>query len=166
MNEMTAAAADTANSEFHAAWNVRKALLAAFSWGTFGSVAAALAVLVFACSERWNDPTFAKDLRAGQVWRLEDAIHPMFGCGVIFATAGWVAHAIQPSQRFAYSLAIVASSSVAIYMFVGCTGLIMPRSKLAPPALIYPPAFFLLVLTPLAVGALATYLRWNRSKKS
>jgi hypothetical protein len=156
----------SATAETPATWNICGGLIAAFAWGIFGSVAAALAVLILKCAAQWDDPTFVRDLRAGQVWSLEIAILPMIGCSAIFAAAGWVAKAMQPPTRMFSALAMVASGSMPTYLFLTLSGLVWQRPKMLPPALIHPPEFFALVIPPLIVAACATYWRQHRDAEA
>lgn len=137
-------------------WNVRGGVIAAFVFGIVGAVSAALGVLLLNTAAHWNDATFHKDFAAGQIWNLESAILPMFGCSAVLAAAGWLRYGVRPPVRFIRALGIVTFSTVCVWTWLSLAGLSPVPMKSLPTALITPAEFFYLAAVPAFVACLAT----------
>ena len=146
-------------------WNLYRALWATSLCAVLGAtVPVGLAVVIALC--RWAvgpsefaSEWFRRDLE-------ENIIHPVVGCGVVCACAGFATFAPRGKHSFAWSLAIIFVFSLVIWAVIASMELTPRRFKGVEHPVCYPSDLIALIAPPSVVSAFLTMIRTRRLPKS
>ncbi|MBX3434285.1 MAG: hypothetical protein KF847_13260 [Pirellulales bacterium] len=116
--------------------DVRAGIRASLAWGVFGGGAAAICVLIYVASERWN--LYA--VEGGWRYLLHDwfehALGPVVGVVSVLVSAAWAARAPRPPLSLGATTSMVLLGTVFIWFSLQCAGL-TPRPQKGPDSLVF-----------------------------